>query len=67
MLLFWLSRVRGNLMAFALGLVIGGAVGNVIDRLRFDGVVDFLYFHAGRGARRRLRSRGKMFRDDQER
>jgi lipoprotein signal peptidase len=47
MLLFWLSRVRGNLMAVALGLVIGGAVGNVIDRLRFDGVVDFLYFHAG--------------------
>ena len=46
-LLFWLSRVRGNLMAVALGLVIGGAVGNVIDRLRFDGVIDFLYFHAG--------------------
>ncbi len=46
-LLFWLSRVRGNLMAAALGLVIGGAIGNVIDRLRFDGVVDFLYFHAG--------------------
>ena len=46
-LLFWLSRVRGNLMAVALGLVIGGAIGNVIDRLRFDGVIDFLYFHAG--------------------
>jgi signal peptidase II len=46
-LLFWLSRVRGALMAVALGLVIGGAMGNVIDRLRFDGVVDFLYFHAG--------------------
>ena len=27
--------------------MIGGAVGNVIDRLRFDGVIDFLYFHAG--------------------
>jgi signal peptidase II len=46
-LLFWLSRVRGNLLAIGLGLVIGGAVGNVIDRLRFDGVIDFLYFHAG--------------------
>jgi signal peptidase II len=46
-LLFWLSRVRGNLMAVALGLVIGGAIGNVIDRLRFDGVIDFLYFHVG--------------------
>jgi signal peptidase II len=46
-LLFWLSRVRGNLLAVALGLVIGGAIGNVVDRLRFDGVIDFLYFHAG--------------------
>jgi signal peptidase II len=46
-LLLWLRRVRGILMAVALGFVIGGAVGNVIDRLRFDGVIDFLYFHAG--------------------
>jgi signal peptidase II len=46
-LLFWLTRVHGTLMAAALGLVIGGAVGNVIDRLRFDGVIDFLYFHVG--------------------
>jgi signal peptidase II len=46
-LLCWLSRVRGNLMAGALGLVIGGAAGNIIDRLRFDGVIDFLYFHVG--------------------
>ena len=46
-LLFWLSRARGNLLGFALALVIGGAVGNVVDRLRFDGVIDFLYFHAG--------------------
>jgi signal peptidase II len=46
-LLLWLRRVRGVLMAVALGLVIGGAVGNVIDRLRFDGVIDCLYFHAG--------------------
>jgi signal peptidase II len=46
-LLFWLSRARGPLLAVALGLVIGGAVGNIVDRLRFDGVVDFLYFHVG--------------------
>ncbi len=47
LLLFWLSRIRSVLMAIALGLVIGGAVGNVVDRLRFDGVIDFLYFHVG--------------------
>jgi len=46
-LLFWLSRVHSDLLASAIGLIIGGAVGNVIDRLRFGGVIDFLYFHLG--------------------
>jgi len=32
-------------LAFALALLLGGALGNVIDRLRFDAVVDFLDFH----------------------
>ena len=47
LLLVWLARVRATLLALAIGLVIGGAVGNVIDRLRLGGVIDFLYFHAG--------------------
>ena len=34
-----------RLMSFALALVLGGAIGNLIDRLRFDAVVDFLDFH----------------------
>ena len=34
-----------RLMALALSLILGGAIGNVIDRLRFDAVVDFLDFH----------------------
>jgi signal peptidase II len=46
-LLFWLSRVATTFLAVALGLIIGGAIGNVIDRLRFGAVIDFLYFHAG--------------------
>ena len=46
-LMVWLSRVRTNFLAVALGLIIGGAVGNVIDRVRFGAVIDFLYFHAG--------------------
>jgi signal peptidase II len=42
---FWLTRVKTSLPAWGLGLVIGGALGNVIDRLRFGAVIDFLYFH----------------------
>jgi signal peptidase II len=46
-LIVWLWRVRAGFLGVAIGLVIGGAIGNVIDRLRLGGVVDFLYFHAG--------------------
>jgi signal peptidase II len=45
-LLVWLRNVTTPLVAAALGLVIGGAIGNVIDRLRFGAVFDFLDFHA---------------------
>ncbi len=44
-LVFWLGRVRANFLAVAIGLIIGGAIGNVVDRLRFGAVVDFLDFH----------------------
>jgi len=40
------SPGRGILNA-GLALILGGALGNVIDRLRFGQVVDFLDFHAG--------------------
>ena len=46
-LLWWLSRAQSELLASAIGLIIGGALGNVIDRVRFGGVIDFLYFHLG--------------------
>jgi signal peptidase II len=45
-LLTWLAGARSRLSAVALGLVIGGAVGNAIDRLVHDGaVVDFIRLH----------------------
>ncbi|HVB14946.1 MAG TPA: signal peptidase II [Stellaceae bacterium] len=43
----WLVRAHSVVLAVGIGLVIGGAIGNVVDRLRFGGVIDFLYFHAG--------------------
>ena len=45
-LLVWLSRTPSALIACALPLVIGGAVGNSYDRLTLGSVVDFLDFHA---------------------
>ena len=45
-LLVWLRRVEHPLAAVGLGLIIGGAVGNVIDRVRFGAVIDFIDLHA---------------------
>jgi lipoprotein signal peptidase len=41
----WLLRTSSLLVALSLGAVMGGAIGNVIDRLRFGAVVDFIDFH----------------------
>jgi len=44
-LLNWLMRASSVTVALGLGLVMGGAVGNIVDRLRYGAVVDFLDFH----------------------
>jgi signal peptidase II len=41
----WLVRTKDRLSAVSLGLIIGGAVGNAIDRLAYGWVFDFVYFH----------------------
>jgi len=43
----WLWRETNRHDVIALGLVLGGAVGNILDRVRFGYVVDFLDLHFG--------------------
>jgi lipoprotein signal peptidase len=45
-LLRWMARAENRATALALGAVVGGAVGNVIDRARFGAVADFFDAHA---------------------
>lgn len=49
-LLWWLRRLPANQVVAPLGLtlVLGGAVGNLVDRLAYGHVVDFLLFHYDR-------------------
>jgi signal peptidase II len=44
-LLVWMRRLQRSWPVIALGLIVGGAVGNVIDRLRLGFVFDFLDFY----------------------
>jgi signal peptidase II len=41
----WMARAQTLLATVALGLIIGGAIGNGIDRLAYGAVVDFALFH----------------------
>lgn len=44
-LLHWLKNEPSRWVQAGLGLIIGGALGNVTDRIRFGAVYDFLDFH----------------------
>jgi len=46
-LAIWMWQVQETLFSVSLALVVGGAIGNVIDRIRFGAVIDFLDFHVG--------------------
>lgn len=44
-LLVWLARTPSRLAAISLGLIVGGEIGNAIDRLLHGAVMDFVLFH----------------------
>jgi len=44
-LAIWMARSRTQLATVALGLIIGGAIGNAIDRFAYGAVLDFALFH----------------------
>ncbi|MEM9223895.1 MAG: signal peptidase II [Pseudomonadota bacterium] len=45
-LLVWLVRARHTLVRFSLGAIVGGALGNLVDRVAYGAVVDFIQLHA---------------------
>jgi signal peptidase II len=45
-IILWVWQAETKIMALAFGSVLGGAIGNLLDRLRFGAVTDFLDFHA---------------------
>lgn len=44
---FWITRERNRIDQVALGMVLGGALGNILDRVRHGYVVDFADLHFG--------------------
>lgn len=46
-LIVWMRRTSSRLLALALGLVAGGAIGNAIDRAAYGAVFDFVHLHWG--------------------
>jgi signal peptidase II len=48
----WLANSTSRLTALALGLIIGGAIGNAVDRVAYGAVADFVLWHVTVGGRR---------------
>ncbi len=44
-LMVWLALARGRLLAWGLSMIVGGALANVVDRIRFGAVADFVDVH----------------------
>jgi signal peptidase II len=52
-LAIWMARSRARIATIGLGLIIGGAIGNAIDRLLYGAVVDYALFHVQIGGEMR--------------
>ncbi len=50
-LAIWMARSQTRIATIALGMIIGGAIGNAIDRLAYGAVVDFALFHVQIGGK----------------
>jgi signal peptidase II len=50
-LAIWMARSQTRIATLALGMIIGGAIGNAIDRLAYGAVVDFAWFHVQIGGK----------------
>ncbi|PIR32076.1 MAG: signal peptidase II [Alphaproteobacteria bacterium CG11_big_fil_rev_8_21_14_0_20_44_7] len=46
-MIFWLRKIEIKTEAIAVGLIIGGALGNILDRIIYGAVADFLDFYIG--------------------
>lgn len=46
-LIYWTLKQKDKFVLFCTSLIVGGALGNALDRVRFGAVVDFLHFHLG--------------------
>lgn len=44
-LVYWLKSLESKLLITAIGLIIGGAIGNIVDRMVWGAVADFFYFY----------------------
>jgi signal peptidase II len=44
-LVYWLAQLQTRLAAASVGFIIGGALGNAIDRVQYGAVADFFSFH----------------------
>ena len=44
-MIWWLAQLQTRLAAASVGLIIGGALGNAIDRVHYGAVADFFSFH----------------------